>query len=156
MILVTVGMQLPFPRFVAIMDTIAGEIGERVVGQIGTQGEPVTHMEALGQMAPDAFEGLMREARVIVSHVGAGTVLTARRLGKPLVVFPRKASLGEHRNEHQMDTAAHLSDIPGLYVAYSEEELRDLVTRPDLAAGGDAVSPQKAELLAFLREVIDA
>ena len=54
MILVTVGMQLPFPRFVAIMDTIAGEIGERVVGQIGTQGEPVTHMEALGQTATGA------------------------------------------------------------------------------------------------------
>ena len=154
MILLTVGLQLPFPRFVGIMDEIAGKIDEKVIGQIGTQPDPPSHMETVGALGPEAFENLMQSARVIVSHVGAGTVLTARRLGKPIIVFPRKASLGEHRNEHQMDTAVHLAAIPGVYVAYDATQLQELIQRKDLSAAETAESPQKRELLQFLREEI--
>jgi UDP-N-acetylglucosamine transferase subunit ALG13 len=37
-----------------------------------------------------------------------GTILTALELGKPLILMPRRSDLGEHRNDHQRDTAAEM------------------------------------------------
>jgi UDP-N-acetylglucosamine transferase subunit ALG13 len=47
----------------------------------------------------------MRAADAIVAHAGMGTIISALEFGKPLLVMPRLASLGEHRNDHQLATA---------------------------------------------------
>ena len=65
----------------------------------------------------------MVAADAIVAHAGMGTILTALELGKPLLVLPRRASLGEHRNEHQLATARRFADTGRLAVAFDESEL---------------------------------
>ena len=47
----------------------------------------------------------------IVAHAGMGTILTALEIGKPLLVMPRRAALGEHRNDHQLATARRFADL---------------------------------------------
>ncbi len=49
--------------------------------------------------------------------------LSALRFEKPLLVMPRRASLGEQRNEHQLATAKRLLEFDKVNVAFDESEL---------------------------------
>ncbi|MBU7580279.1 MAG: glucuronosyltransferase [Porphyrobacter sp.] len=127
MILVTVGMQLGFDRLIKAMDRLAPELGQPVIAQTGKGTYTPQHMEARARIAPGEFQGLMQEATLIVSHAGIGTVLTAARVGKPVLLMPRREDLGEHRNDHQLATARSLVGRPGILIAMDESELADRV-----------------------------
>jgi len=123
MILVTVGMQLGFDRLIRAMDMITPELGMQVVAQTGKGDFQPRHMEAHKRLDPQAFEALASDARVLVSHAGIGTVLTAARVKRPIVLFPRRADLKEHRNDHQLATVSQLRGRAGIFVAMDEEQL---------------------------------
>lgn len=123
MIIVTVGMQLGFDRLIAAMDALAPGLGMPVIAQTGKGTYQPQHMEARAKIAPSEFESLMGEAKLIVAHAGIGTVLTAARCRKPILLMPRRADLEEHRNDHQLATARKLAGRPGILVAMDETEL---------------------------------
>ena len=50
---------------------------------------------------------------------------------KPIVVMPRFAFLGEHRNEHQYATAVKMNEMH-LHIAYDNSQLRDLILDEDI------------------------
>lgn len=123
MIIVTVGMQLGFDRLIAAMDALAPTLEMPVIAQTGKGSYKPSNMEARVKIAPSEFEALVGEARLIVSHAGIGTVLTAARCAKPILLVPRRAALGEHRNDHQLATVGKLAGRPGILVAADENEL---------------------------------
>lgn len=125
MILVTVGMQLGFDRLIAAMDALAPKLGMPVIAQTGKGSYVPRNMEARAKIAPAEFEALVERSRLIVSHAGIGTVLTAARCRKPVLLMPRRAALGEHRNDHQLATVAKLAGRPGILVAEDESALAD-------------------------------
>ena len=45
----------------------------------------------------------------MISHGGAGTIISSMLQGKRLVVVPRLQRFGEHTNDHQLDLAKSLS-----------------------------------------------
>ena len=47
---------------------------------------------------------------------------------KTIIVFPRIAKLGEHRNEHQLATAEKMKELGYVYVANNADELKILLT----------------------------
>ncbi|TRD11673.1 glucuronosyltransferase [Erythrobacter insulae] len=123
MILVTVGMQLGFDRLIRAMDALAPTLGMRVVAQIGAGTYKPENMEAHNRIAAADFEELVRQSQLIISHAGIGAVLTAQRFGKPVVLVPRRADLGEHRNDHQIATVSKLANRAGVLVAMDETQL---------------------------------
>lgn len=128
MILATVGTQLPFPRLIYALDRIAPDLGEKIIAQTGKIDGPLHNIEHCESVAPKAFDALFREARVVVSHAGIGTVIAAKKYSKPIILFPRRAALGEHRNDHQLATANQLRHHPGVYIAWDEAELKHLLS----------------------------
>jgi UDP-N-acetylglucosamine transferase subunit ALG13 len=74
-------------------------------------------------MDPDAFREKFRAARIVVAHAGMGTIIKARESGKPIIVMPRRADVGEHRNDHQLATARQLRELGAVSVAFDEQEL---------------------------------
>jgi UDP-N-acetylglucosamine transferase subunit ALG13 len=153
-ILVTVGTQLPFDRLIQAVDRIAPELDEPVFAQVGKTDYVPQHMEWVAAIAPADFERRFATASRVVAHAGIGGILTARRLGKPVILFPRRAEFGEHRNDHQLATAAHLADGRTILVAQNEDELRALLKR-DLAATvrRDEAPPKLDRLTGYLRDV---
>jgi len=124
MIFVTVGTQLPFDRMVRVVDSWA-HLRKRgdVFAQTGpTQWRP-THIQSVPFLAADECYRRIRDASLIVAHAGMGSILTALELGKPIVVMPRRASLNEHRNDHQLATAKWFLAQGRIAVAMDEEEL---------------------------------
>lgn len=123
MILVTVGTQLGFDRLIEAMDRLAPELGVPVIAQTGKGRYVPSNMETYEKIAPSEFEAHVRKAEVIVSHAGIGSVLTAARHSKPIVLMARRADLKEHRNDHQMATVRKLAGRPGILIAQDETEL---------------------------------
>ncbi|MGR3540545.1 MAG: glycosyltransferase [Hasllibacter sp.] len=153
MILVTVGTQLPFPRLLAAMDALAAGLDEEVIAQAGPDPDGYPSLQVHRQIAPGAFDALATRARVLVAHAGIGTVLTARAHGVPLVAMPRRAALGEHRNDHQMATAARLEGRAGIAIAWEAGDLPPLVADPGAAP---AAAPGGAgTLVARVRDALD-
>lgn len=156
MILVTVGTQLAFDRLVKAVDSwIGAHPGEKAFAQIGPADYQPAHLEHQDFVPPDQADRLFREADLIVSHAGMGSILTALKYKKPILIMPRKASLGEHRNDHQLATAKWLGSKPGVSVAWEVDDLaRLLADRSSLHAGGGISDYASAELIANLRSFI--
>lgn len=124
MIFVTVGTQLPFDRLVATVDRWAGEHpGCHVFAQIGPTNLRPRHIEWRDFISPAECQQRIRDASVVVGHAGMGTILSALELGTPVLVMPRRATLAEHRNDHQLATARWLAPIGDVSVAVDEAEL---------------------------------
>jgi UDP-N-acetylglucosamine transferase subunit ALG13 len=156
-ILATVGTQLPFPRLIKALDQLAPRLSEPVICQTGRTQLKLHNIEQHEGFAPREFDELFKTARVVVAHAGIGTVLAAKKYHKPLIVFPRRAAFGEHRNDHQLATAEQLARHRGIYVAWTKEDLEILLFKSDLAAPeAGAVSPEllriRETVRGFLRD----
>jgi UDP-N-acetylglucosamine transferase subunit ALG13 len=123
-IFVTVGVQLPFDRLIRAVDDWAERRGRHdVVAQVGSS-EYVPHaLEARSFLPASDFRDLVDEAELVVAHAGMGSIITAFELGKPIVVLPRRASLHEHRNDHQLATARRMAAHANIRVADDEDAL---------------------------------
>ncbi|AGS23030.1 glycosyltransferase family 28 protein [Rhizobium etli] len=152
MILVTVGTQLPFDRLIKAVDSFAEELTKPVLAQIGKGTYTPQNMKWIKNIEPADFDRVFRDATIIVSHAGIGTVLTAKRFGKPIILVPRKASLGEHRNDHQLATVSQLVGRPGIYVAQSDDELKDYLLQDlDSPSHEEASDAGRASLVSYLK-----
>lgn len=126
MILVTVGTDLPFDRMVKVIDAWARERGRNdVFAQIGVGGWKPEYIRYSEFLQPDEFKEYFKSAKVIISHAGMGTILSALLHCKPILVMPKLAKLGEHRNEHQTATAIKMKEIGNINTAFDEIELRN-------------------------------
>lgn len=132
MIFCTIGTQAPFDRFVRIVDEVAAHLKEEVIAQVYKSEYEARNIKTVDFLPPDEFNKLFAEARLIVAHAGMGTIISAMRQHKPIIIFPRIAALGEHRNEHQLATAQKMKELGYAYVANNAEELKALLTKDDL------------------------
>ena len=126
MIFVTVGGMHGFDRLVTEMDRIAGEIDERVVMQIGTTPYDPRNCEHYSFMPAKEMDDLYAGARVVVCHAGIGSILTARRHNKPLVLVPRMKRYGEHIDDHQLEIARQM-EARGVPVVYELGNLQSAI-----------------------------
>ena len=163
MILVAVGTQFPFDRLVETVDKWAANGKREVVAQIGPSSYVPDNLQAHSFLPAGEFQALLERADLLVAHCGMGSILSALSHGKPIIVMPRAAAKGEHRNDHQFATAQRFADHPGVTVAWDEEELRNCLDRiADRGSDSPPLSPiaPKApreltdRLRAFLREGI--
>ena len=157
MILVTIGTQLPFDRLINYIESwvVNSAMATRVVAQVGTSSFRSENIIVLTSVEPDKFEKYISEAELIVSHAGMGSILTALRVRKPIIIVPRDASLGEHRNDHQLATARSFNGSQGVYVANNEYELCELLdNRKELACGALNESSEYKKLLANIWTMI--
>lgn len=132
MIFCTIGTQAPFDRFVRIVDEVAAHIDEEIIAQVYKSEYVAKNIHTMDFLPPDEFNKLFAKARLIVAHAGMGTIISAMRQHKPIIIFPRIAALGEHRNEHQLATAQKMEELGYVYVANNKEELQELLMRPSL------------------------
>jgi UDP-N-acetylglucosamine transferase subunit ALG13 len=141
-IFATVGTQLPFDRLIEALDAwAASHPAVAWFAQIGKGARRPAHLTSAETLSFDDVDRHVRSSDVVISHVGMGSILTALRFRKPIIVFPRRAALGEHRNDHQLATAKWLARAPyrGVSVAWTTDELYALLDRRDTLAAGDAI-----------------
>jgi beta-1,4-N-acetylglucosaminyltransferase len=110
MILVTVGLHdRPFDRLVRAADGMASLTQEPAIIQRGCTRYQPAHAAWFDAVSASQMEALVAQARVVVSHAGAGSVLAAQRVRVPLVLVPRLRRWGESIDDHQQQLAAALA-----------------------------------------------
>lgn len=154
MIFVTIGTQAPFDRFIKIIDEVAPQINEEIIAQVYKCGFTPKNIKTVDFLAPDEFNNLFDKADLIISHAGMGTILSALQKHKPIIIFPRIAALGEHRNEHQLATAEKFKELGSVYVAMHEQELKELMLRKDLVPLHEIGAEASESLILSLEEFI--
>src|SRR4051812_19357952 len=103
MIFVTVGTQVQFDRLIRTVDEWAGARARTdVYAQIGPSNDRFKHIRTERFIDPTEFRNCVEAASLVIAHAGMGSIITALELGKRIIVMPRRASLGEHRNDHQV------------------------------------------------------
>lgn len=154
MIFATVGTQLPFRRLINALDEIAGERGLTIHAQTADPNYRARNIDTIAKLDPASFDERMANATLIVGHAGIGTVLNAKKLRKPLIIFPRRAALNEHRNDHQLATARALEGVEGVHIAWNEVELKALLSASDLEPATPEGSATSFQLIARVRDFI--
>lgn len=140
MIYVTVGTQLSFDRLLKLVDFWSKTTSEHVVAQVGPTNLIFDNIECYSFVTPAQSRNYFSHARLIVSHAGMGSILTALELGKPIILFPRLFELGEHRNNHQLATVNRFEGTPGLHVARNDVELFYLLSSHEVCSQSSPIS----------------
>jgi len=130
-IFAAVGTQLPFPRLFDALEPIARRHALDIVAQTGEAARTSDVMRCEARIPPARFEQLIAGCDVLVGHAGIGVIIAAATHGKPLILMPRRAALGEHRNDHQLATVDHFQDRPGITIVHNEAELEAALLRPN-------------------------
>lgn len=119
--LVSLGTErYPFLRAVRNAERVLRDLD--VVWQTGST-RVVRDGELLPQWMPgDRLRAACREADVVITHAGVGSVLTALGEGKVPVILPRQHEFGEHIDDHQLE-AAQLLETRGLAVCADPDRL---------------------------------
>ena len=132
MIFVTVGTQLPFDRLIREIDEWgARSARDDIFAQIGPTGYEPRAIEWTRDLEPAEFTRRTRDARLIIAHAGMGTIINALRSHTPILVLPRRADLGEHRNDHQVATVRELGKRGLIHVAADERALAEMLDSID-------------------------
>ncbi|MEZ5988072.1 MAG: glycosyltransferase [Planctomycetota bacterium] len=157
MIFVTAGSLKGFDRLVRAVDELvdAGELDDEVFAQIGRGGYEPRRCTWQRFLSQDEFKARVEGSSLVLSHVGVGTILLALEAGVPVVTLPRRAALGEHVNDHQLDTARQMEADGLALVAWEVGDLAGCIRRsrdfrPSRGTGqGDLVGTLRRDLTAL-------
>lgn len=142
MILVVLGTQdKEFKRLLEAVDREIekGTIKEKVVVQAGQTKYESKNMEILDLVSAPEFDKLLDKADLIITHGGAGTILSAIKKGKKIIAAPRLAKYKEHHNDHQKQIIKEFADQGYLL------ELRDFNKLDKLIEKSKSFKPKKFE-----------
>lgn len=158
MIFVTVGTQGQFERLIRAVDRWAGLRGRGdVFAQTGPCSYSPINIRSKPFIDPNEFRQYVESAALVIAHAGMGSIITALELGKRIIVMPRRADLGEHRNDHQVATAKRFDAQGGILVAYNEEKLFEKLDQVELPQESERLSSQASpQLIATIRTFINS
>ena len=104
MILVMLGTQNnSFHRLLEEIDRLidCGIINEKVVVQAGYTKYSSKNMEIFSLIPQEKLEKYQKEADLIITHGGVGSIISSLKMGKKVIAVPRLHEYGEHVNDHQ-------------------------------------------------------
>lgn len=112
MIFVVMGMEVhPFDRLARAVDELAGTgaAGDAFFVQLGACTYEPRHARFERYLSFGEVCESIRAASAVITHAGAGSTLVCIEQGKHPIMVPRRASLGEHVDDHQLPFAEKLS-----------------------------------------------
>lgn len=112
MIFVTLGTQdKGFPRLLEAIDREIelGNIKDKVIVQAGLTDYNSKNMEIFDLIPKEEFDKYIDESDLIITHGGAGSILSAIKKGKKVIAAARLAKYKEHTNDHQKQIVKEFS-----------------------------------------------
>lgn len=81
----------------------AGNITDKVVVQAGFTKYKSNKMEIFDMIPQEELDKLIKEADLVITHGGVGSIMAAVKQGKKVIAVPRLKKYGEHVNDHQLE-----------------------------------------------------
>ena len=128
MIFVTIGLHYQgFNRLIKAVDELALKIDEEVIAQIGSTKYTPKNIEYFREKNIEEVDEYFKDARIIISHAGIGSIITALKYEKPLIVVPRFKKYNEHTSNHQLEVAKALENEGKASVVYETEDIQKAI-----------------------------
>lgn len=143
----------PFTRLLLWLDAHADLLSPPVTVQCGHTPFAAARLHCVDFLDMEEFERRIREADLVIMQAGGGAVLQAVAAGKVPIVVPRRGTLGEHVDDHQVENGLALAASGKvLYAAQPEDipaALQQLRSRPTAA-----VAAQESRLVAEIARLL--
>lgn len=156
MIFVVIGSTpLAFDRLIKAVDLIAKEriISESFLLQIGQSTYRPKYCSWVNYLSFRETFQKIKQARLIISHAGAGTFLLCSDLGKRPILVPRQKIYGEAVDDHQVLFAKRMAQLHMSYCVENLDDLRNMIISCINSGGlSNEIDSRKNELINYLNE----
>jgi len=132
MIFITVGMHTqPFDRLLKKVDELLekGKIKDKIIAQIGHSNYKPKNYEYFNFASEEKMIELMKKAKIVITHAGAGSIITGLKFKKALIVVPRRKEFGEHVDDHQLEMTKVFEKERKILACYDVENLDELIKK---------------------------
>ncbi|MFV0380296.1 MAG: PssE/Cps14G family polysaccharide biosynthesis glycosyltransferase [Anaerorhabdus sp.] len=122
MIFVALGTQdKSFIRLLNKIEEICrnGTIKDKIIVQSGYTHFDSEFMDVREYIDKNEFDNIIKNADLIISHGGVGTIMNALNYEKIIIGIPRLKKYGEHHNDHQKEILSSLASRG--YILYCDE-----------------------------------
>ena len=158
-VVVTVGTDHhPFDRLVGWIDAWAAAHPDvPVLVQRGSVAA-TAHARSVEMIGYDDLVAAMAGADAVVAQGGPAAIMDARSVGHRPVVVPRRGTLGEHVDDHQVTFTGWMAERELVWLATSEAELHALLDRATADPGALRIPPDDGavdDTIAAFRAVVD-
>lgn len=117
----------PFRRLLDAVVTLVGELPQPVIVQQGNSRFNGTGCVLRPFMDMVEFEDCIRQAELIISHAGAGSIIHAIRAGKIPVVMPRLVEYHEIVDDHQLEIAQAFAKLGKVVMVEEQKDFRPAI-----------------------------
>ncbi len=109
MVFIAVGTQKQqFNRIFKIVENSNILKDEQVIAQSGFTKYNSNKVKMLGFISQDELNEYIKTSDLVICHGGVGTIFTALRYKKKVLVIPRLKKYKEHKNDHQVEICEEL------------------------------------------------
>lgn len=108
----------------------------------------------VGLIPTEQFDSYMREAEVVITHSGVNSIISCMRLGKPLLIAPRRGEFGEHVDDHQVEIAQVMKDKYDVLVLFEFDHLEERIKEAKTHKYKEWIS-HRDTLISAIKELIE-
>ena len=158
MILVTLGtFPTEFTRPLIAIDALcrSGILQEEVIVQCGHTSFESTYLTMRPFIAPDELTGLTKNARLIITHAGTGSLIKAIKLHKKIIAIARLSKNEEMVDDHQVEILNEFSKLNYILPWAENVPLENILEKVDDFEPNHYVS-KKQNIINYLSEYIDS
>ena len=132
MILVITGTQnFQFSRLIEQIDLInmSKKLPYEVFAQIGTSTYIPKSFNYIKFVTRTHLIDLINKAKIIISHGGSASIITALKLNKKIISVPRLKKYNEHVDDHQLELLVKLKQKGLIELIINENDIYDAINK---------------------------
>jgi len=156
-VFVTVGLERkPFERLLQAVDEAVGKgwIPADTLVQSGHNKFLFQDCKAVPFLSFDELQESVHAADLVIAHGGVGSVLMALEQRKIPLVLPRRADLGEHVDNHQIEFVKRMEQEGRVMAAYDTKEFKRVLESGEWMHRSTEMDPQEPEMVGKLRSIL--
>ena len=156
MIFITLGTQkFQFNRLLIMIDELIEEevITDTVVAQIGYSSYIPKNYQSFEFKSESEINILMETANILITHSGIGSITTALKLQKKVIVVPRLKKYKEHVDDHQLEITNAYQEKGFIAVAQNKNELVNTLKEINLNKMKQFI-PEKSTIISSIQDFI--
>jgi len=130
LILVTLGTQTQqFKRLVEAVDLL--NVDDEIIVQIGETFYESDHLTIHKYISMEQMDELIERARIVITHGGTGSIVSALKKRKKVIACARKKEYGEHLDDHQEEIVRTFSENGYILSCDNVKDLQSQVDQID-------------------------
>ena len=135
MIFVTLGTQkFQFDRILKELDKLIDENKlkkEDIMVQNVCQEYQPKNFKTFRLKPQEEIDKITEDAEIIITHSGTGSIINSLKMGKRIIIVPRRKEFGEHVDNHQLELAEVFHEKYNIPIVTQMDTLYDVIKKID-------------------------